>query len=77
MRMTTELHNSDLFFDFVLLTAEVIGDGQMWARTRNPLSLELVETIRTGVMAWHDFDSLKRGFTRELNDVRMKRAVGG
>jgi hypothetical protein len=65
--MTTKLHNGDLFFDFVLLTTEVIGDGQMWARTWNPLSLELVETIRTGVMAWYDFDSLKAFwvFTKE------------
>jgi hypothetical protein len=31
----------------------------MWPRARDSLPLELVETIGAGVMARHDFDSLR------------------
>jgi hypothetical protein len=56
--MATELHDSDLFSDFVLLAAEVIGDGQMRPRARYALPLQLVETVGARIMARHDLDSL-------------------
>jgi hypothetical protein len=58
MRMATELHDGDLFFYFVFLAAEVVGDGQMRPRARDALSLELVETVGAGVVARHNFDGL-------------------
>ena len=56
--MATELHDGDLFSDFILLAAEVIGDGQMWPRARYALPLQLVETVGARIVARHDLDSL-------------------
>ncbi len=65
VRMATELHDRDLFFDFVFLAAEVVGDGEMGPRARDPPPLELVEAVCAGVMARHDFDGLgERGAYR-------------
>jgi hypothetical protein len=49
--MATELHNGYLFFDFVLLAAKVVGDGQVWSRTRDAFALELVEAVCAGIVA--------------------------
>jgi hypothetical protein len=57
--MATEFHDCDLFFDFVFLAAKVVGDGQVRPRARDSLSLELVEPVGAGVVARHDFDSLR------------------
>jgi hypothetical protein len=57
--MATELHDSNLFFNFVFLATKVIGDGQMRPRAWNPLPLELVEPVGAGVMARNNFDSLR------------------
>jgi hypothetical protein len=57
--MATELHDGDLFSDFILLAAEVVGDGQMRPRTGDALSLELVETVGARIVARHDLDSLE------------------
>jgi hypothetical protein len=57
--MATELHDSNLFFNFVFLATKVIGDGQMRPRAWNPLPLELVEPVGAGVVARHNFDSLR------------------
>lgn len=57
--MATELHDGDLFSDFVLLAAEVVGDGQMRPRARDAFPLELVETVGARVVARHDLDSLQ------------------
>jgi hypothetical protein len=64
--MATKFHDCDLFFDFIFLAAEVVGDGQVRPRARDPLSLELVEAVGTGIVARHDFDGLR--------EVRGKRA---
>lgn len=58
MRVATEFHDCDLFFDFVFLAAEVVGDGQVRPRARDPLSLELVKAVSAGVVTRHDFDGL-------------------
>ena len=57
--MATKLHDCNLFSDFVLLTSEVLGDGQVRPRARDPLPLELVEAVRARIVARHDFDSLR------------------
>ena len=59
--MATELHDGDLFSDFVLLAAEVVGDGQMRPRARDALPLELVEAVGARIVARHDLDSLHAG----------------
>jgi len=56
--MATELHDGDLFSDFVLLAAEVVGDGQVRPRARDALPLELVEAVGARIVARHDLDSL-------------------
>ena len=56
--MATELHDGDLFSDFVLLAAEVVSDGQVRPRARDALPLELVEAVGAGIVARHDLDSL-------------------
>ena len=68
--MATKLHDCDLFFDFVLLAPEVVGDGQVRPRARDPFPLELVEPVGAGVVARHDFDSLRKG------NVGNKHALG-
>ena len=57
--MATEFHDSDLFFDFVFLAAEVVGDGQVGPRAGDPFSLELVEAVGTGIVTRDDFDGLR------------------
>jgi hypothetical protein len=73
VRVTTELHDCDLFFDFVFLAAEVVGDGQVRPRARDSLPLELVEPVGAGVVARHDFDSLreKRGKGASSTNIRQ------
>jgi hypothetical protein len=56
--MATEFHDCDLFFDFVFLATEVVGDGEVGPRARNSLSLELVEAVGAGVVTRDDFDGL-------------------
>ena len=57
--MATEFHDCDLFFDFVFLAAEVVRDGEVGPRTRDPPSLELVEAVGAGIVSRHDFDGLR------------------
>lgn len=71
--MATELHDGDLFSDFVLLAAEVVGDGQMRPRARDALPLELVEAVGARIVARHDLDSLHAG----SKAIWRKRGEGG
>ncbi len=61
MRVATKFHDCDLFFDFVFLATEVVSDGEVRARARDALPLELIEAVCAGVVARHDFDSLGKG----------------
>ena len=57
--MATEFHDCDLFFDFVFLAAEVVGDGQVGPRAGDPPSFELIEAVGAGVVSRDDFDGLR------------------
>jgi hypothetical protein len=59
MRVATEFHDCDLFFNFVLLAAEVVGDGQVGPRAWDALPFELVETVGARIVARHDLDGLR------------------
>jgi len=66
--MATELHDGDLFSDFVILVVEVVSDGQVGARAWDALPLELVEAVCTRVVARDDLDSLQTSVLSAYNE---------